>query len=236
MMTFTQSNDRRVIRSGLRRPPWIGRNCRQLAIFDRDCSPSMSGQKAKDASQACFELVRTLALPENKDGFVVSVVDFSGNAKIKHSSVPAAELAQNLKPISIPLFGGGTNITAGLEQAEALCRNTPADAQDGTRWLRPVVVLFSDGCHNTGPGPKSAAASLRKSADVVAVAYGDDADVELLRGLATSPQHFYKCKDGSDLRQFFAAVGSTMTASLAAGVNATEALGQIQLSSERRTQ
>lgn len=235
-MTFTKSNNCRVVRSGLRRPSWIGRNCRQLAIFARDCSPSMSGQKAKDASQACFELVRALGLPENKDGFDVSVVDFDGNAKIKHSSVPATELAQNLKPISIPLLGGGTNITAGLEQAEALCGKTPTDAQDGTRWLRPVVVLFSDGCHNTGPGPESAAASLRKIADIVTVAYGTDADVNLLRGLATSPQHFYQCKDGSDLRQFFAAVGSTITASLAAGVDATEALSQIQLSSERRAQ
>jgi len=196
----------------------------------------MSGQKAKDASQACFELLRALGSPENKDGFVVSVVDFDGTAKIKHNSVPAAELAQSLKPISIPLLGGGTNITAGLEQAEIPCRKTPTDAQDGTRWLRPVVVLFSDGCHNTGPKPESAAESLCKIADLVTVGYGDDADTELLRGLATSPQHFYKCKDGRDLRQFFAAVGSTMTASLAAGVNATEALGQIQLSSEGRTQ
>jgi len=196
----------------------------------------MNGPKAKEASQACFEIVRTLALPENKDGFVVSVVDFSGNAKVKHNAVPAAELAHNLKPISIPLLARGTNITASLEQAEALCRNTATDAQESTRWLRPVVVLFSDGCHNTGPKPESAAASLRKLADIVTIAYGDDADVELLRSLATSPQHFYKCKDGSDLRQFFAAVGSTMTASLAAGVNATKALGQIQISSQGRTQ
>jgi len=196
----------------------------------------MRGNKATDASQASFGLARELDAPSNKNGFIISVTDFSGTAKTKHQLVPSHELAQKLKPISIPLLAFGTNITAGLEQAESLCRQTPADAQDGTQWLRPVVVLFSDGCHNTGPGPKPVAASLRKFADVVTVAYGDDADIELLRSLATSPQHFYKCKDGSDLRQFFAAVGSTMTASLAAGINATEALGQIQLSSEGRTQ
>jgi len=188
----------------------------------------MSGQKAKDASQACFQLARELANHANKDGFWGAVIDFAGSARIKHDLVSAVDLAQNLRPISTSLFSGGTNITAGLELANQLCKKTPDNGQKDVRWLRPVVILFSDGCHNRGPKPDVISKEIHKTADVVTVAYGSDADINLLRNLATSPQHHYQCKDGSDLRQFFAAVGASMTASLASGVDATKALAQIQ--------
>lgn len=227
MYTY-QSSNQPLVRSRLTRPSWISRNCRQLAILCRDASPSMSGQKAKDASQATFQLVRELAKPANKGGFWSSVIDFAGSAAVKHDLMSAVDMAHSLRPISTSLFSGGTNITAGLEFAHQLCQKTPSDGQTDMHWLRPVVILFSDGCHNRGPKPDVAAKSLRKYADVVTVAYGSDADIKLLRSLATSPQHHYRCKDGSDLRHFFAAVGASMTASLASSVDATDALGQIQ--------
>lgn len=236
-MYTQQSTNQRLIKSRLTRPSWISRNCRQLAILCRDASPSMSGQKAKDASQACFQLVRELANPANKDGFWSSVIDFAGSAQVKHNLVSAVDLAQTLRPISTSLFSGGTNITAGLELASQLSQKTPDDGQEDVHWLKPVVILFSDGCHNRGPKPDVIAKALRKSADVVTVAYGSDADISLLRNLATSPQHHYQCKNGSDLRQFFAAVGASMTASLASGVDATNALAQIkQITSGRALQ
>jgi len=227
-MYTQQSTNQRLIKSRLTRPSWISRNCRQLAILCRDASPSMSGQKAKDASQACFQLARELANHANKDSFWGAVIDFAGSARIKHDLVSAVDLAQNLRPISTSLFSGGTNITAGLELANQLCKKTPDNGQKDVRWLRPVVILFSDGCHNRGPKPDVISKEIHKTADVVTVAYGSDADINLLRNLATSPQHHYQCKDGSDLRQFFAAVGASMTASLASGVDATKALAQIQ--------
>jgi uncharacterized protein YegL len=236
-MYTQQSINQRIVKSHLTRPRWINRSCRQHAILCRDGSPSMSGQKAKEASQACFQLVREFSSPVNKGGFWTSVIDFSGSAEVKHDSVPAVDLVQNLRPISIPLFSGGTNITAGLKLADQLSQKTPTNSDVDVFWLRPVVVLFSDGCHNTGPKPGPAAEVLRRNADIVTVAYGSDADIELLRELATSSQHHYLCKNGNDLRQFFAAVGTTMTASLASGVDATDALAHIQhLTSGRRKQ
>jgi uncharacterized protein YegL len=92
-----------------------------------------------------------------------------------------------------------------------------------------LVLLFSDGCHNTGPSPEPAAARLRAAgATVVSVAYGTDADEDLLRRLATSPQHFFRCKDGKELRAFFAAVGATLSASVPRGVNPKQALTAIR--------
>ena len=236
-MYTQQSSNQPLVRSRLTRPSWINSECRQVAIPCRDASPSMSGQKAKDASQATFQLICELAKPSNNSGFWSSVIDFAGSATIRHELMSAADLAHNLRPISTSLFSGGTNITAGLELAHQLCQKTPGEGQTDIRWLKPVVILFSDGCHNRGPKPDATAKLLRKVADVVTVAYGSDADIKLLKSLATSPQHHYQCKDGSDLRQFFAAVGASMTASLASGVDATNALAQIkQITSGRALQ
>jgi len=94
--------------------------------------------------------------------------------------------------------------------------------------LRSVVILFTDGQHNTGPGPRAVAREVREKADLVTVAFGGDADEALLKELATSPQHFYRCKNGRELRAFLAAVGATMSQTLGARQNATQALSQIR--------
>ncbi|MCL4808609.1 MAG: hypothetical protein KJ062_12610, partial [Thermoanaerobaculia bacterium] len=70
-------------------------------------------------------------------------------------------------------------------------------------------------------------ASLKAVADVVTVAFGSDADETFLREIASSPAHAYRCRDGRELRKFFAAVGATLTRSVAAGVPAAGPLGTI---------
>jgi len=65
-------------------------------------------------------------------------------------------------------------------------------------------------------------------ADLVTVAFGAEADERLLRDLATSSQHFYRCRKGRELRTFLAAVGATLSGTLTQGVNATQALGEIR--------
>jgi hypothetical protein len=89
-------------------------------------------------------------------------------------------------------------------------------------------MLYSDGGHNTGPHPRTIGAQLKAIADVVTIAFGSDADEALLLELATSPQHFYRCRSGKELRCFLAAVGATISGTLSAGVNATNALSQIR--------
>jgi len=217
-----------IVRSGLRRPNWICRNVKQNVIFVRDKSGSMSGQKAKDASAASLDLVAELAEPTNKDGFNVAVVDFASGSKIVHNLEKATTLNGKVASLSVGMFGGSTNITAGLEDAVAILEKTEKQSQEGVAFLRPVVIVFTDGCHNEGPDPCSVANRLKGIADLVTVAFGSDADEALMRSLASTPQHFYRCSTGRELRSFLAAVGATMTATMAAGSNATQALTTIQ--------
>ena len=216
-----------IVSGGLRRPNWICRNVKQNVVFVRDKSGSMSGQKAKDASAASLDLVTELAEPANKDGFYVGVVDFGRGATVVHNLDKATTLNGRVSTLSAT--DGCTNITAGLAEAlTVLEKAAKNNNQEGVSFLRPVVIVFTDGCHNEGPDPHNVANRLKGVADLVTVAFGSDADEKLMRSLATSPQHFYRCSTGRELRSFLAAVGATMTATMAAGTNATQALTMIQ--------
>jgi len=211
--------------SGLRRPTWICSGAKQVCILARDASGSMTGEKARDAEDASRDLVTELASPDNKDGFRCAVVDFSSDAQTGQTIEDASTLSGHMPSLSV---SGDTNITSALERAVNLLDEAERASGQTVTYLRPVVILFSDGCHNTGPDPRDVGNSLKQKADLVTVAFGTDADESMLLDLATSPQHFYRCRNGRDLRQFLAAVGKTMTRTLAAKTNATLALAQIR--------
>ena len=221
-----QTQSQSIVKSGLKRPNWINRNCKQNVVLVRDKSPSMQGRKARDASDASQDLVRELAKPENKDGFNVAVVDFSGSSSIVHPLMRATELDGRMKPLRVGFFSNGTNITAGLKDVLRILKENE-EPPSGIMYLRPVGICFSDGCHNTGPHPSETATRVKEIADLVTVAFGDDADEGLLQNLATTPQHFYRCSNGRELRKFLAAVGATMSQTMASGTDATKALSTI---------
>jgi uncharacterized protein YegL len=182
----------------------------------------MAGEKARDARAASEDLVDELADPVNRDGFLVSIVDFNTSAIRMHELTPASALRGNVRSLDI---GGGTNITAGLR--EALTGHSSATSDEGVTYLRPVFLVFSDGGHNDGPPPNDIAAEIKMFADVVSVAFGTNADEATLRSIATSPQHFYRVKTGRELRAFLAQVGATLTGTMQQRTNATQALTQV---------
>ena len=229
MNTKNQNNKQMtIVRSGLRRPNWINSKVNQNVVLVRDKSLSMKGQKATDASDASLDLIEELAQPSNKDGFNIAIVDFSGNSKVIHQLEKATVLSGKVTPLSVGFFGDGTNITSGLEDALTILDKILNQEKEGISYLRPVVILFTDGCHNVGPPPYEVANQLKQKADLVTVAFGDDADEPFMRDLASTSQHFYRCSSGRELRSFLAAVGKTMTSTMAAGTNATQALTMIQ--------
>lgn len=224
MTNHTTSNSFTL--SGLKRPDVITNHNQQRAILVRDASVSMDDEgKALEASKASQNFVAELAKPENKDGFYVAVIDYSERAAIVNPFAKATELKGHLEQISTI---SGTNITAGLARARRLLEETPDKIDGKEQFLKPVVVLFTDGCHNTGQPPHDEAQKLKKVADVVTAAFGSDADLDLLREIANSPEHCYRCQDGHDLRAFMAAVGTTLSHSIRAGEDATKPLSEIK--------
>lgn len=198
----------------LDRPKWA--ILRQLAILIRDCSASMSGDKACDSEAASAELVRTLALPYNKDAFDLAIIDFSSRANVVCTVTAATETMVPAMTIE-----SMTDITKALIEAEKVAASAPLDQ------ARPVCVLFSDGAHNGSGDPEAIANRMKSSVDIVTVAFGADADEDLLCRIASSPQHFYRCRSGSELRMFFHEVATTLAVALNTRASATVALGQM---------
>lgn len=203
------------------RPKWINSLVKQQSFVLCDASGSMAGQKANDAQRAREEFVAELAQPGNRDGFQVAMIDFHREARLIHELTPATELTGKIAPLTP---NGGTNITTAIELAIPLASRVP---DDGT-FLRPVTILFSDGGHNIGPPPDKAAAELKKFSDLATVAFGSNADEELLRRLATAPQFFHRCQTGAELRAFMAHVGQTIVRSTVIGQNAGDLMAQEQ--------
>lgn len=219
-------NAREFTLTGLKRPEVINSKTKQRVVLVRDVSLSMDDDnKAIDASKASQGFLSELAQPENRDGFCVAVVDYAENAEVVSTFTKATDLEGQLTDIRTRAC---TNITAGLAQARMLLAQTPEPAEGKERFLKPVVVLFTDGEHNTGEAPPTEAAQLKQTADLVTVAFGADADLDLLREIANTPEHCYRCGDGRDLRAFLAAVGETLTSSMQIGQDATQPLGHIK--------
>jgi len=217
-----------IVSGGLRRLK-INSKCHQRVIPIRDCSGSMHGDKEREASEATEALCQELALPANKDGFWVAVIDFSEKAIVTHQLEKASSLVSHLCPLDASRFGGTTNITAGIDFARQILQQASADLGEGSVcYLKPVCVVFSDGEHNDGPPPIVSADRLKAIADVVSVAFGRDADEDTLRQIATSNEHFVRCASGRELRRFFAQVGATLTQTMSARTNATAALANLQ--------
>jgi uncharacterized protein YegL len=184
----------------------------------------MAGQKARDAALAIHALTEALAQPCNKDAFDVALVVFDTSAEVREPLQPATQLQGRFASLDLlERHGGSTNVTVGLTKAEEIVEQA---LKRPVEQLRPVVLLFSDGEHNTGPKPFKVAKRLKGKADIVTVNYGLRGQ-EVLKRIATSPQHFYACADGSSLRAFMAAVGDTLTTTMARKTDATDALAEI---------
>jgi Mg-chelatase subunit ChlD len=224
----SSTNSYTIISRGLCRAK-VTRHCRQQVIIAPDGSGSMAeNNKDRAASDATFGLCQELALPVNKDGFEVAVIHFSTTAKVVHPFELASSLISHLQPHKVGLLAGETNVTAALELARQLLQPGPVQASTmAMPYVRPLVVLMSDGRHNCGPSPIPVAEDLKASADILAVAFGDDADESMLRAIAT-PQLSVRCRTGADLRCYFAEIGRTLTITRTAGINATAALANPQ--------
>ncbi len=219
------TNTQKFALTGLKRPDFINSKNKQRVVLVRDVSVSMDDDnKAIDANMAVNGFLSELAQPENKNGFHVAVVNYSKNAKMVSEFTKATELEGQLADIKTE---DCTNITAGLALASETLEKAPNPIEGKERFLKPVVVLFTDGEHNTGELPYGEAEHLKNIADLVTVAFGSDADIDLLRELANSREHCYRCGDGRDLRAFLAAVGETLASSMQRGLDATQQLGNI---------
>lgn len=198
---------------------------RVLSLLDK--SGSMNEEnKLQSALKANYELGLTLAQPNNQNAFEMAVIWYSNIARVSHPFAPVSSFLNRFDNSFDDGFTGETNITSALEQAHQILKAQRPTSEKHV-YARPVCVLMSDGRHNCGPDPFPAANALKEISDLITIAFGDCADEQTLRAIATTEQLCVRCRTGADLRCYFAQVGQTLTVTRAAGSNAVLALATL---------
>ncbi len=189
-------------------PTGVSSNAKQHVLLVRDNSGSMSGNKIDELNLASSGLIHELASPENKDGFLISVIEFS-------SGSCREMFAQSAITATMPLAQaeGGTNFDSALLETISTIEELKAQPNpDGWRYLRPQVLFLSDG--QSSVSDKNIA-DIQEFADVTAIAYGSDANTDTLSRIASDGQIHIIGTNGGELRKFLAEVGRTLSQSLA---------------------
>jgi len=192
-------------------PSGVASNVKQLVLLLCDISTSMIGPKLDELNLARQALGLILADPVNKDGFLLTLIDFNHSAQVICSAQPATTLTM---PDSVG--NGGTNfdapINAAIAEIEAFnARPNP----DGWHYLRSQVLFLSDGQAGVAD---SNIQKIQEIADVTTIAYGSDADQSKLARIASDGEVHVVGTDGGALRDFLAEVGKTMTSSMAQAI------------------
>jgi uncharacterized protein YegL len=184
----------------------------------------MSGEKAQAATNGIREMImecqsRGPTGPE-RSYFRLLLIRFDGAAAVD----PQGDLTpvRKIDPDQIEIRGDGgqTNITAALQIALdrlrpylELLQYHPERAEHPV----PLVILFSDGEHNVGPGPQPVADQIRQlnlDGDPVVIAAagvsvgGGQPDEKTLRAIA-SPECYVHITDAQVLTRFISSVGSS---------------------------
>lgn len=185
----------------------VASNVKQHGIACLDISGSMGGAKIDESNLARAGLISTLADPANKDGFRVTVIEFNRQARRVTFGKPAGQI--QLAPSRAT---GGTSFEAALQECVSAVQEFAAQPNtEGWHWLRPVVIYMSDGQSSASD---ATIAALHEVADVIAIAFGSDANQAMLSKIASDGQVHRVGTSGDELRKFLATVGQTMSQSL----------------------
>ena len=175
---------------------------RRLPIyFLIDISESMVGEPIQQVEEGLATIIQTLKTDPNAIETVwVSIIVFAGQPK---TIVPLQELI-NFYPPKFPI-GSGTSLSKGIghlmfELRKNIVKTTAEVKGD---W-KPIVFLFTDGVptDDTKTAISEWKQNWQRTANLVAISFGDETDTRLLSELTENVLHF-KNTDANAYKQFF---------------------------------
>lgn len=175
---------------------------RRLPIyFLIDVSESMIGEPIQEVEEGLAMIIKELKSdPHSIETVWVSVIVFAGQAK---TVVPLQEII-NFYPPRFPV-GSGTSMSKGLGHLMyELRRNILKTTHEQKGDWKPIVFLFTDGVptDDTKAAIEEWKNNWQRTANMVAVSFGDEADMDQLRQLTQNVLHF-KNSDSAAYRSFF---------------------------------
>jgi Ca-activated chloride channel family protein len=139
----------------------------------------------------------------------VSLASYSTDALLNKNLVTDyTQISSALNAYTLQFCGGSTNIGGGIDQARlSLVNATPLRP-----WASRIIVVMTDGIHNTGTDP-IAAATRAAAADiqVFAVTFSIEADQTRMKKVAEigHGRHYY-ASNGTDLKKVFQDIASSL--------------------------
>lgn len=174
--------------------------------------------KADAVLGATREFIGVLKGSRIKDSFWLSAVAFNTTLANMISTqddfVRITDLDPSLILHPIDVFRASateetwnTDIGLALRRALEITRNFRRDGSIpiDPKYRRAVVILLSDGQHNVGE-PDMVLENARQVSSqwpLCTVAFGSDANMAMLREIATDERHFKQTADPKELREFF---------------------------------
>jgi Mg-chelatase subunit ChlD len=190
----------------------------QLGVLVLDGSGSMSDpargkvSKAQAVNGAVREMLTRFSVSRHARNFSFAVVAFDERASVHTGVTPAEAINDNADYDPMRGHGGGTDIGAGLREAqrvaEEFLRTAPDDIPGSV-----VIVLMSDGLDGDPAGSLRLAETLKGNPAVTlcttyfsGVGAAEQAAQDHLRELASDPATGFKTVyDADTLRKFFIA-------------------------------
>jgi uncharacterized protein YegL len=175
---------------------------RRLPIyFLIDISESMVGDQIQQVEEGMANIIKAIKTdPHAIETVWISIIVFAGKAK---TLVPLQEVV-SFYPPKFPI-GGGTSLSNGLghlmfELRKNIVKNTLEQKGD---W-KPIIFLFTDGVPTDDT--KSAITEWKqnwgRSANMVAISFGDETNTQLLGELTENVLHFNN-SNNEDYKKFF---------------------------------
>jgi uncharacterized protein YegL len=183
-----------------------------------DISASMKEQqKLSYAVQAASQFVVDVDLSVDRIG----IVTFSSEALTLQPLTQNEALLQQsinqLKP------SGGTNIQAGLQEANKVLFNRRTDADR-------FIVLLSDGKDSKKDNILAEATSLRNQfIRIFTISLGQDVDQNLMQQIASAPTDHYYAPQASDLQGIYQTIGGQIAESVATDLVITTTIDKSNL-------
>ena len=159
-----------------------------------DTSSSMTGAKLDAAKGAARSFVNRLDLASDR----AAIIGFNRAATL--AAPLTGDSAMLAAAIDDLAASPGTAIDQGLEAAAGELVG-PRARSGVTR----AIVLLSDGLNNGGPAPVLGAAATARDAgiQIYAVAFGEGANLDVLREVAGAPERLYFALQPSDLERIY---------------------------------
>ena len=173
-----------------------------VVVVDR--SGSMQGQKFKDLKRAMQTFVNTLQSANLKTR--LGLASYSSDAT--EDVALTADLSQTTSAMSRMQVGGATSISRGMLAGSNIMRL----ARSG-EIVERVMIVMTDGLHNTGPEPEPVAIGLASQGIVIhTIGFGADADVARMKRIAQIGHgDSFQANDGKQLNKIFRELAMTLS-------------------------